>query len=253
MSKLSQIIQGQSLGPPRVLIYGPAGVGKTTFAASAKNPIFIQTEDGADVVGGARFPLAKSFQDVEEAISTLVNEKHDYNTVVLDSLDWLETLIHAEVCKSEKVSSIEQIGYAKGYVYALNFWRKFLAGLTTLRANGMACVLIAHSEIKRFENPESEGYDRYQIKLHKSASNLCQEFCDLIGFATYHTSTKQIDGGFGRKITRAVGTGERVLRPSERPAFIAKSRYQLPPELPLDWVTLVKAMTPEKEKANGKS
>lgn len=252
MASLKEVISGQSLGPPRILVYGPAGVGKTTFAASAKNPIFIQTEDGADVVGGARFPLSKSFSDVEEAIGVLANEKHSYNTVIVDSLDWLETLVWKEVCAVHRINSLEDLGYGKGYVFALDFWRRCLNGLATLRDSGMAVVLIAHSEIKRFENPEGEGYDRYQIKLHRKASDLCQEFCDLIGFATYKTSTKQIDGGFGRKITRSVGTGERVLRTSERPAFIAKSRYQIPDELPLDWATLVSKMTPvKKEKANG--
>ena len=249
--KLSQIVNGQNLGPPRVLIYGPAGVGKTTFAANAKNPIFIQTEDGADVVGGARFPLAKSFGDVEEAVNSLATEKHDYNSVVLDSLDWLEQLIWKEVCNAHRINSLEDLGYGKGYVFALDIWRKFLNGVASLRNNGMAVIFIAHSEIKRFEDPEGEGYDRYQIKLHRKASDLCQEFSDLIGFATYKTSTKQIDGGFGRKITRAVGTGERVLRTSERPAFIAKSRYDIPDELPLDWATLVGEM--KKGTDSGKS
>ena len=112
--KLSSIVTGPAMAPPRCLLYGPAGVGKTTFASTAPAPIFIQTEDGADVVGAARFPLSKSYEDVEQAIGTLANEAHDYTTVVVDSLDWLEQLIWKRVCDVHKISSIEDLVYCKG-------------------------------------------------------------------------------------------------------------------------------------------
>ena len=236
---LSSIITGTASSPPRCLIYGPAGVGKTTFGASAPNPIFIQPEDGADVVGAARFPLAEAYEDVESALGELIQVDHKYNTVVVDSLDWLEQLIWRRVCQAHKISSIEDLGYGKGYVHAIDIWRSFLDGLNHLRKRkNMAVIMLAHSHIKRFEDPAAEAYDRYEIKLHRKAADVCMEAADLIGFATYRTSTKQIDSGFGRKVTRAIGTGQRVLRTSERPAYVAKSRYQIPDELDLDWSSL---------------
>jgi len=248
--KLSSIVTGPAMAPPRCLLYGPAGVGKTTFASTAPAPIFIQTEDGADVVGAARFPVAKSYEDVEQAIGTLATEAHDYSTVVVDSLDWLEQLIWRRVCDVHKISSIEDLGYGKGYVHALDVWRSFLDGLNHLRNNkNMAVIMLAHCHIKRFEDPATEAYDRYEIKLHRKAGDVCMESADLIGFATYRTSTKKIDGGFGRKVTRAVGTGERVLRTSERPAFVAKSRYPISEELPLSWDALINEITRKKEAA----
>jgi hypothetical protein len=250
MSSLSSIITGASTAPPRVLLYGPAGVGKSTFGASAPNPIFLQTEDGADVVGAHRFPLAASYDEIENAIGTLAKEKHDYKTVVLDSLDWLEPLIWQRVCATQKVNSIEEIPFAKGYKFAKDFWRSFLDGLNHLRKNkNMAVVMLAHSQVKKFEDPSAEPYDRYQIKLHASGADVCMEASDLIGFASYRTSTKQIDGGFGRKLTRAVGTGERVLRTAERPAFVAKSRYAIPDELPLSWDALISEIYKKEEAA----
>lgn len=113
------------------------------------------------------------------------------------------------------------------------------------KKRGMGVIMIAHSQIKRFEDPTSEGYDRYEIKLHRKAADLCMEHCDLIAFATYKTATKQVEGRFGSKSTRAVGTGERVLRTQERPSFIAKSRYPIPDELPLDWNALLTAIKGE--------
>lgn len=250
MTSLSSIVKGAAMAPPRVLLYGPAGVGKTTFAASAPSPIFIQTEDGADVVGADRFPLAETYADVENAIGTLAKEDHNYATVVVDSLDWLEALIWQRVCQVHKIQSIEELGYGKGYVFALDIWRSFLDGLNFLRTQKqMAVIMLAHSHIKRFEDPASEGYDRYEIKLHRKAGDVVSEAADLIGFATYRTSTKTIDKGFGQKKSIPLGTGERVLRTSELPAFVAKSRYNIPPELPLSWNALINAITGKQEAA----
>ena len=99
MSSLKDIISGQSFSPPVVLLYGPPGVGKTTFAGNAPAPIFIQTEDGANVVGADRFPLAESYDAIEAQLGTLVKEDHDFKTLVIDSLDWLESLVWAKVCE----------------------------------------------------------------------------------------------------------------------------------------------------------
>ena len=71
--------------------------------------------------------------------------------------------------------------------------------------------------------------------MHKLASALIQEWCDEVLFAGYRVHTKETDEGFGRKGTKGVGTGERILRTCERPAHVAKSRLNLPSELPLDW------------------
>ena len=105
MTSLKDIISGQSFSPPVVLLYGPPGVGKTTFAGNAPAPIFIQTEDGAGVVGADRFPLAESYDAVEQQLGTLVKEDHDFKTLVIDSLDWLESLVWAKVCEVQGLKS----------------------------------------------------------------------------------------------------------------------------------------------------
>ncbi len=236
MSLMQQIAKGLQPGPRRLLLYGTQGIGKSTFAASSETPIFIQTEDGLGEIGCDKFPLADSFEQAMAALTELYMEKHAYRTVAIDSLDWLERLIWAEVCRKRNVTNIEDIGYAKGYIFALNHWRDFLEGLAALRRDKeMTIVLIAHAKIEKFENPETESYDRYVPRLHKLASALIQEWCDEVLFATYKVHTKQTDEGFGRKGTRGIGSGERILRTAERPAHVAKNRLNLPDEIPLDW------------------
>jgi len=233
---LTQVQSGKTVEPRRVMLYGTHGIGKSTWGAQAPKPIFIQTEDGLGQVDCDRFPIAGALSDVIAALSELYSEKHPYQTVVIDTLDWLEALIWAEVCKRKGVENIEDIGYAKGYTFALTHWREVLDGLDALRNDrGMTVVLIAHSKIDRFENPETETYDRYTPRLHKHACAMVCEWSDEVLFATYRVHTKQTDEGFGRKKARGVGTGERIVWTTERPAHVAKNRLNLPDELPLEW------------------
>ena len=236
MKLMEQIQSGKQPAPRRIMLYGTHGIGKSTWGSMATKPVFIQTEDGLGEVACDKFPLARSFNDVIRALSELYTEAHPYQTVVVDSLDWLERLIWEDVCRQKTVESIEDIGYAKGYVFALTQWREFLTGLEALRADrGMMIVLIAHAKIERFENPETENYDRYVPRIHKHASYVIQEWCDEVLFATYRVHVKQTKEGFDKKTTKGVGTGERIVRTTERPAHVAKNRLNLPEELPLDW------------------
>lgn len=236
-------------------------MGKTTFAAKSSNPIFIQTEDGADVAGAARFPKAESYEQIIEAIELLQNEEHEHGAVVIDTLDWLAPLVYAKTVEDAKVnpnyktkviSSIEDFGYGKGYEYSDMFFRNILDNLNKLRASkGMAVIMLAHSELKRYEDPAGEGYDRWMPKLQKKAAATCMEYSDIVGFANYFTSMKQVDKGFGQTKNIAIGDGSRVLYTQEKPSFIAKSRYDIPAEMSFDWATVVKEIQTKKETTNG--
>jgi len=236
MKLLEQIERGRTQRPRRVMLYGTHGIGKSTFGSMAENPVFIATEDGLGEIECDKFPLATTYGDVLAALSELYTEEHEYDTVVIDSLDWLERLIFAEVCAKRGVESIEDIGYAKGYTFALTQWREVLEGLDALRNDQcMQVILIAHARIEKFDNPETDSYDRYVPRLNKHASALIQEWCDEVLFATYRVHTKHTDEGFNRKRTQGIGTGERIIRTTERPAHMAKNRLNLPDEIPLDY------------------
>jgi hypothetical protein len=225
------------------LVHGVAGVGKTTFTAEANHPVFVQTEDGLGTLPVAHFPLSRTFEEVIEALAALYTEDHDFKTLVIDSVDWLEPLIWVKACRNNGWNSIEDAGYGKGYIAALNLWRQYIDGLNALRDDrGMTVIQIAHTDIKRFDSPEHDPYDRYVIKLHARAAALLQEHSDVVLFANYRISTVKADVGFNKKINRALGSGERVLYTAERPAFLAKNRYGLPESLPLDWTAFAQAM-----------
>ncbi|HOI56695.1 MAG TPA: ATP-binding protein [Phycisphaerae bacterium] len=249
MSLLQQIHTGRRPSPPRFVIYGTEGIGKSTTASQAPKPIFIPTEDGLDQIDCASFPLATRFPEVETALELLINEAHNFETVVIDSLDWLERLIWDVLCEQYGVASIEKVdgGYARGYTHALTHWRRVLDGLNTLRSRrGMCVVLLAHAKVEKFEDPESAAYDRYSPRLHKHATALVNEWADAVLFATRKIITKTEETGFNRERTIASGLGkdggERVLRCVGSPACVAKNRFDLPAELPLSWSALMQAM-----------
>lgn len=242
LSSISKTVRNSV--PPRVVIHGPQGVGKSTFAASAYAPIFLPFEDGLAGLEVEAFPRLTSFDDAIAALGVLANDDHPYGTAVIDSLDWLEPLVWAKVAANNGKGSIEDIPYGKGYAEALPLWRTLLDGLNYLRdKRGMAVVLIAHSQVKRFEAPDSEPFDRFELKLHKGAAALVSEWADIVGFAHHETAIKKETNGFQSR-TRGVGTGRRLLRVVETPACVAKNRYALPELLPLSWPSLTAAMSP---------
>jgi hypothetical protein len=247
---MDHIQRGRTVKPPRILVYGTEGIGKSTFGSQASKPIFVQTEDGLDAIACDRFPLATRYDEVLGALVELRTEPHDYETVVVDSVDWLERLIWDRVCEDSGVETIEKAdgGYARGYMHALTFWRQVVDHLNHLRNDrDMAVLLIAHAKVERFEDPEVSAYDRYSPRLHKHAAALICEWCDAVLFATRKVRTQTEDAGFNRKrtIAHAIGKdgGERVLRTVGGPSCVAKNRYGIVNEVPLLWAAFVAALS----------
>lgn len=244
MSLISSITKGREAQPPRIMIYGSEGVGKSTFAALAPNPVFVQTEDGLSEIDCSKFPLAQSFDDVVLQLQAVRDEQHEYGTLVIDSLDWLERLVWDRVCADYGVKSIEKAdgGYGKGYVHALTYWRQIVSLLNDIRARkGMAVILIAHAAVERFEDPEHAAYDRYTPRLHKKACSLVCEWVDAVLFASRRM---RVDSTTGKAAPVGADGGERILRTNGSPACIAKNRFGLPTELPLSWSAFVEALKP---------
>jgi len=230
---LAAIVRGRQDSPDRILIYGVDGIGKSSWAAAAPKPIFIDSEDGTGQLDVARFPRPESWEDLLEAIDTLTTEPHDFRTVVIDTVDWAESMLWQFICRRDGKQSIEDYGYGKGYVVALNEWRLLIAKLERLqRERRMGVVLVAHSQVRTFSNPEDADYDRYQLKLNEKAAALLREWCEDVFFARWETFAVR-DERSG--VAKGVSSGARVIQTVRTAAWDAKNRHSLPPSLPLDY------------------
>jgi len=228
-SIMDQVRRGVVHTPPRLMLYGVHGIGKSTIAADAPNAIFIPTEDGADEIDVPKMPKVASTDEVLVQLRALYKEAHDFQTVVIDSADWLEDFIHLDL----KASYTEkELSYGKDSVRAAEKMNEVLTALNHLREQrGMSCILIAHCEVKRFDSPMSEPYDRYQPKLQSRMGSLIQEWSDAVLFTTYDVAVKREEAGGFKEHRRGIATGLRKVFTEERPAFHAKNRYRMPVEI----------------------
>jgi hypothetical protein len=225
-----------------LLIYGTPGIGKTTLASEFPAPVFLELEDGTpgDVTihGWSKPDLPNGFIDVMDALQALYDNEHDFKTIVVDSVTEMQRLIFAETClrgddKGNAKNNIEDFGYGKGYVYAQRVASEFLDGLNGLRRDrGMAVVLLAHSTVERFDDPETVSYDRYEIDLHDKLSGMFEREMDGILLLKKPVTVKTEEQGFNQKRARADGGGDTVwIHTAGRPAFVAKNRYGMPDKL----------------------
>lgn len=246
---LASLKRGVAAAPPIICCYGDEGIGKSRFAANAPNPVFIFTENSLGNLDVARWN-AKSYEDVMEMTVSLLNEEHDFKTVVYDTLDWFEPMVWKYLIKQQPttergnpISNIEDYGYGRGYKLALDYWRDFLDLVEQLRTEkNMAVIFLAHSTLQKITPPDGDSYETWTLKLQNSdktsAKDKITEYCDAVIFANWRVALTEEELGFNKTRQRGIGSGERVVHTEKRPAWDAKNRYDLPAQIHVkdkDW------------------
>ena len=236
MSKY-EITSGTIAAPVKTVLYGPEGIGKSSFAAKFPQPVFIDTEGGTKRLNVARLPAPTSWAMLLDEVAEVSRGCVPCGTLVIDTADWAERLCIAAVCARAKVKGIEDFGYGKGYTYAKEEFGKLLDALEEVLNTGHNVVVLAHAAITKFEQPDAVGnYDRWSMKTSKQVAPLLREWCDMLLFANYKTMVEK-SGSAPNAKNKASG-GRRVLYTSHHPCWDAKNRFGLPEELPFEYASI---------------
>lgn len=258
-SRLAAAKRGRLQTPLRILTYGLEGGGKSTLFEGAPNPIWLDVEDGTARLNVTRYPfrdepgghVPHTYGEVLAAVDDLTRAAHDYKTLVVDTADRLESLLWKYIVDRDngshgggKLTSVESYGYGKGYQVAGDEWRALCAKLDRLRmARGMTVVLLAHSLIRNFKNPESSDYDRYQLAVNEKAAGFLKGWSDIVGFLRFEEGATKASE---RERARGWSTGKRILCLSRTAAYDAKGRGGMPDEIEIPaaepWAALAAAI-----------
>lgn len=228
------IVKGKQATPLKCVMYGPEGIGKTTFASRWPAPLFLDFEGGTGRMNVDRIAVS-GYSELEQIMGKLAQDHASYKTLVFDTADWLDRLMIRNVCDAANKKGIEEFGYGKGFTFLAEKWAAFLDRLNRFgEATQMHLVFLAHATLRKFEQPEEAGaYDRWELKCSKTVSPLLKEWADLLLFANYKTIVVTDNGGKGK----AAG-GKRVVYTTHHPCWDAKNRFGLPEELPFEYAAL---------------
>lgn len=224
--------------PARVMIYGPEGVGKSTFGAKSDKPVFISPEGGTDQLTDAdgnpveELTGVRDWDTMRAKVKELIKDEHPFKTLCLDSADWIENLCHKKIVGTSGKSIITvNGGYGAGFRASQNLHAELLEDLSILREKkGMNIIVTAHAHVKGVKDPEMiDDYDAFEIKCHEFVSALWREWVDALFFVRFKTFIHQGEDETAR--ARALSDGTRVVYTLKRPAFQAKNRYGMPAEL----------------------
>lgn len=236
MSKYS-VTTGVQTAPVKTVLYGPEGIGKSTFSSHFPDPVFIDTEGGTKRLNVARLPQPTSWAMLLDEVAEVRKGSVPCGTLVIDTADWAERLCIQAVCARAKVNGIEDFGYGKGYTYVKEEFSKLLDALEEVLNAGHNVVVLAHAAITKFEQPDAVGnYDRWGMKTSKQVAPLLREWCDMLLFANYKTVVEKAGSGPNAK-NKASG-GRRVLYTTHHPCWDAKNRFGLPEEVPFEYASI---------------
>lgn len=239
----SLIKKGPTTRPPKIMLIGVEGVGKSTAGANMPSPVFMCSESG---LVGPQFNdvpnfTPKSWKEALEFIDALATDPGDFKTLVVDTLDWLEPMLYAKVvadAKKPDIKNIEDFGYGKGYVLAQNEARQLIARLDKVNAAGLNVLLLSHSQLKTVKNPTGEDYDHFESKINAKVGGIFKEWADAVLFARFEVFTRK-DG----LKAKAYGGDTRVVETTHSAAWDAKNRFGLPEQMPLDMGFILEAIT----------
>ena len=232
--KFSDIQKGAKAEKRKIIIYGPPKLGKSTLAGAAKDALIIPTEDRVSHINCDKTPVVRTYQEMLDIFSALMREKNNYSRIVIDSLDWLEPLLHKYICEEKGFKNLtddhnKETAFQKGLKYhAVEGWKNFLYNCDVLRENGYDVIFVAHSHVMTVSPPDSDSYDKYVMKIDKNALAVVEEWADIIAFYDKEIFVKNDDSGISKKGKAISKNNRRLYLSGQNPSMISGNSFGLP-------------------------
>ena len=237
------ITRGKMSGAQKIVIFGPEGIGKSTFASKFPDPLFIDTEESTKNLDVKRFDAPSSWQMLKSQVAYVISNPDVCKTLVLDTADWAERLEIDWLCNKNGWDGLEGAGYGKGYTYSAEEFGRLLDLFTEVVGKGINVVITAHAQLRKVELPEEMGaYDHWEMKTSKKVAPMIREWADAVFFANYKINVINVDKQGAAKGKNKAQGGRRVMYTNHTPFWDAKNRFGLPEELPFDYESIRNAI-----------
>lgn len=221
------ITRGKVKRAVRCVLYGVAGVGKSTWCSHISDALFIDTESGTDSMDVGRLPCPETWTDLQEELDFIIYRK-PCSTVVIDTIDRVESLLIHDIVNTDGKASIEDYGYGKGYVIVQERWQKeFLFKLDKVIAKGINVVLVCHSISRKIETPEETAFDHWELNLSRKVAPVTRDWADMMLFCNFDMTIVDTSKNSNVEKRKATGSLKRKIHCNQKPQYDAKNRYGL--------------------------
>jgi len=242
-----KIHKGKKKSPQKVGVFGQGGSGKSKFA---ENALIGDVEGGLKEIDCESVDLVgKSTEDIFDFLRYVHKHHKDIkqDTIAIDSIDWVEKQVHAEICEERGVKSgsinDKALAFGVGHQMSMARFVKLFNSLDMIRDLGFHILIISHAKIQTISDPNLDSYDRWDVSLEKNIRRYFREWLDILAYVNIETFTmKQESQGFGGTKFKPTTTGRRLLNIGNDPSYESKTRVALPDKIDLSWSALMSAI-----------
>ncbi len=233
------IVEGKVERPTKGVFYGPEGIGKSSMASEAPDPLFVDVEGGTAQLNVRRIQKPGTWNELMGIVKEVAATPDVCRTLVLDTADWCEQLCIKHICEKHKQANLEAFNYGKGYQILAEEFERLLEAADAVIASGKNVIFLAHAKMRKQELPDEAGaFDRWEMKLTRQVAPLLKEWADMVLFLNYKTLVYTTEND-----TKKARGGKRVCYTTHNPCWDAKNRHNLPDEIDMDFSKVARFFT----------